>query len=185
LGLIAAISIGASIISFEEWYYSLLTAVIISLIGLFFKKTGIEYEHEKLCINYINNHIYLLKDRRTYLLHGDYHVENMSFDETGYLGAFDFERNKKTDYVRDLERVLVFTRQFSLPFTKGFLKGYDFKEYEILKLYLVMGIFNSFIWAYKDYPDDIPMFKELADMIISDFDGLRANTPLYMEDCND
>lgn len=145
-----------------------------------YKKLKISFEHEKLCINYINNNLYLLKGRKTYILHGDFHAENLAFDENGLNGAFDFERYKETDYVRDFERVMVFTREHSLQFVKGFLNGYGFSEFKILKLYLVMGIFNSLVWSRKYYPDQEEYFVKLANRVMDDFDALKSDTPVYL-----
>lgn len=146
-----------------------------------YKEQGISFIYEKECLRYVNNNLYLLKDRPTYQLHGDYHPENMCFNVDGYVGAYDFERNKKTDYVREFERALYFTRQFSVDYVKGFLDGYEFKEYNVLKLYLVMSIFNSFVWASLYYPEQLPEFDRYSRIVVEDFDMLRSTKPLYLE----
>ncbi len=145
-----------------------------------FKKLKISFDHEKTFINYINNNISKLKGRPANYLHGDFHLENIAFDNSGYKGAFDFERFKITDYVREFERICFFSRDISVEFTKGVFEGYCFEEYDILKLYLAMSIFNSLVWAKKNYPDQLEMFKRLSTNILDDYDGFALQKPIYM-----
>ena len=145
-----------------------------------FKKLKISFEHEKIFINYINNNISKLKGRTANYLHGDFHLENIAFDNSGYKGAFDFERFKITDYVREFERICFFSRGVSVEFTRGVFEGYEFEEYDILKLYLAMSIFNSLVWAKKYYPDQLEMFKRLSSNILDDYDNFSLQKPKYV-----
>ena len=146
-----------------------------------YKKLKITFEHEKTFINYINNNISKLKGRTANYLHGDFHLENIAFDSNGYAGAFDFERFKTTDYVREFERICFFSRDISVEFTKGVFEGYEFEEYDILKLYLAMSIFNSLVWAKKYYPEQLEMFKRLSKNILDDYGGFSLQKPKYVE----
>ncbi len=145
-----------------------------------FNSLNIHFKYEKECIVYVEKNLKLLKGRTTYQLHGDYHPENMAYTIDGYIGAYDFERNKKTDYVREFERTLYFSRQFSVEFVKGFLEGYEFKEFDVLKLYLVISIFNSFVWAAKYYPKQLEEFHTYSETVVEDFDFLKSDKPLYL-----
>ena len=145
-----------------------------------YKELDLKFEKEKVVLNYITSHLYLLKDRQARHLHGDFHPENMAFDENGYNGVYDFERDEYEDYVRDFERTLFFTRDYSLEYAKGFLEGSEFEEYEILKLYLAISIFASLNWSTVYYPKQYDEFIKCSLQVIDDFNDFKDERPKYM-----
>lgn len=146
-----------------------------------YKDLNYSFEKEKEVINYISSHLYLLKGRMSKHLHGDFHPENMAFDEHGYNGVYDFERDEVEDYVRDFERTFFFTSDYSKEYVKGFIAGYEFEEFDVLKFYLSVAIISSFVWSFNHYPEQLEMFDRLAHQLLSDFKDFKGIKPNYLE----
>ncbi|XMB67211.1 phosphotransferase [Mycoplasmatota bacterium zrk1] len=134
-----------------------------------------------MIVEFIRNNLYILKDRKAQFLHGDFHLENSVFDENGYIGCYDFNRCKYSDYVIEFERASVFSRSFSLEYVIGLFDGYEFTkdEFIVLRLYLAMGLFNSVVWTYKYYPEQMDDNDSLIEMILEDYDDFKLEVPKY------
>ncbi len=145
------------------------------------KSLGLSIENEELIVTFINKNLHILKGRKTYFLHGDYHLENSVFDENGYIGCYDFNRFDYDDYISEFERASVFSRSFCLEYTLGLFDGYGFtyEDFSILRLYLAMSIFNSLYWTHKHYPEQLEYNLKLTKMVLNDYDYFKKEVPSY------
>ena len=108
------------------------------------------YEDQGL-IKYIKENIEILDSAKIALCHGDYHLGNMIINNNN-IYIIDFNRFNYEDIYKDFIPMCVFSREESIEFAKGQLKGY-FEGYipadfwKRLKLFLAYLSLYSILWA--------------------------------------
>ncbi|WP_238933686.1 phosphotransferase family protein [Brevibacillus choshinensis] len=75
-------------------------------------------------LTFIEDHTRLLRDVPNRFLHDDFHVGNLIVHEGKYAGAIDFNRMDWGDPVHDFTKLAFFSRETSVPFCIGQIRGY-------------------------------------------------------------
>src|SRR5690554_5276962 len=151
-----------------------------------YKKCGIKVKNDNKAIEYVKDNLHLLKNRPQTFHHGDYHVGNLILTSKDTLGVIDFNRWDYGDPYEDFYKMMLFSREVSIPFTKGQINGYfddgvpkDF--FEILALYLADVILYSVVWAIPYGEEEINTMLRLADMIFSYYDYFNTVVPKWFK----
>ena len=87
-------------------------------------------KHLDNMLNFIYNNMDLLNNRPMTLIHGDYQGRNIIVDNKCNIGIIDFERILYGDPYEEFNRMMIYTRRWSIEFCKGQINGY-FSEKEI------------------------------------------------------
>jgi len=168
----------------EDWEQRMLKKINYHLEE--YKKCGIEIKNDNKAIEYVKDNLHLLKNRPQTFHHGDFHVGNLILTYNNKLGVIDFNRWDYGDPYEEFYKMMLFSRDVSIPFTKGQIDGYfdekvpkDF--FKILALYLADVILYSVVWAIPYGEDDVNTMLRLADMIFADYDNFNSVVPKWLK----
>ena len=144
-----------------------------------------EYKYEKghLFLEYIEDHLHLLSNRRQVLHHGDYHVGNMIIDSSHRLHIIDFNRHDTGEPWEEFNRI-VWSAQVSPAFASGQIDGY-FKEgvpedfWQLLLLYISANTLSSLPWGVPFGQTQIEIFMAQAQEILDWHDDMHSVIPSW------
>ena len=167
----------------EEWEQRMLKKFNYHLEK--YQLCGIKVPKDELALEHIKNNLYLLKNRPQTFQHGDFHVGNLILSTDHKLGVIDFNRWDYGDPYEDFYKMMLFSRELSIPFAKGQINGYfgdkipqDF--FKLLSLYLADVILYSVVWAIPFGEDDVNIMLKLAEMIFADYDCFKTEVPRWL-----
>ncbi|MCD6579188.1 phosphotransferase [bacterium] len=149
-----------------------------------YKTCGIKVPNDNIAIKYINENLHLLKNRPQTFHHGDFHIGNFIITSDNTLGIIDFNRWDFGDPYEDFYKMMLFSRELSIPFAIGQIHGYfnnrvpnDF--FEILALYIADVILFSVVWAIPFGENEIKEMLKRAEMIFSDYEYFNSAVPKW------
>jgi len=103
---------------------------------------------------FISDHIHLMKNTESVFQHDDYHPANLIIQNGCLKGIIDFNRCDWGDPIHDFYKVALFTRNISIPFSRGQIDGYyngsvppDF--WDRYALYCAMSFIPDLVWSGK------------------------------------
>ena len=149
-----------------------------------YKTCGIKVPNDNIAIKYINENLHLLKNRPQTFHHGDFHIGNFIITSDNTLGIIDFNRWDFGDPYEDFYKMMLFSRELSIPFAIGQIHGY-FKNrvpndfFEILALYIADVILFSVVWAIPFGENEIKEMLKRAEMIFSDYEYFNSAVPKW------
>lgn len=152
-----------------------------------YRECGIEIDNDDYAIQYIEKNIHILKNRIQTYQHGDYHIGNMILMSNNILGIIDFGRWGYGDPYEEFYKMMMFSREQSIPFSKGQIKGYFNDEipndfFRISSIYLADVILYSVVWAIPYGKEDVKGMVKRAKMILDDFDNFRNTMPSWYDE---
>jgi len=127
----------------------------------------------------------LLEDRPTCLHHGDYHIGNMIYCESGQVGIIDFNRFDYGDPWEEFNRI-VWDIQVSPAFAAGRIDGY-FKGhvpeefFKLLGLYIANNTLSSLPWALEVGDEEVETMKKQARDNLAWFDNFESPIPSWYD----
>ena len=141
------------------------------------------YEDQGL-IKYIKENIEILDSAKIALCHGDYHLGNMIINNNN-IYIIDFNRFNYEDIYKDFIPMCVFSREESIEFAKGQLKGYfeghipaDF--WKRLKLFLAYLSLYSILWAENFSNKEVEAMIKRKKMVYDDFRESSFDSPCWI-----
>lgn len=141
------------------------------------------YEDQGL-IKYIKENIEILDSAKIALCHGDYHLVNMIINNNN-IYIIDFNRFNYEDIYKDFIPMCVFSREESIEFAKGQLKGY-FEGYipadfwKRLKLFLAYLSLYSILWAENFSNKEVEAMIKRKKMVYNDFRESSFDSPCWI-----
>lgn len=140
---------------------------------------------DKLALQYLEDNLPLLKNRPQSLQHGDFHPGNMILSDNGQLGIIDFNRWDYGDPYEEFYKMMLFSREQSIPFVRGQIAGYFGDNapdlfFRLLALYLADVILFSVVWATNFGSDEIQGMLKRAEMILDDYAGFSSYRPTWL-----
>ncbi len=147
---------------------------------------GIKIRNDDKAVNYVKDNLHLLKNRPQTFHHGDFHVGNLILTPNNDLGVIDFNRWDYGDPYEDFYKMMLFSKDRSIPFAKGQIAGYFTNQvpkdfFEILALYLADVILYSVVWAVPFGEEEVKTMLRLADMVFSDYDYFDSVVPKWFQ----
>ncbi|PWR70204.1 aminoglycoside phosphotransferase family protein [Methanospirillum stamsii] len=141
---------------------------------------------------YIADNIHLMKDVSQTFQHDDYHPANLIINNGQLTGIIDFNRYDWGDPIHDFYKLAFFSREISIPFSRGQIDGYfmgnvppDFwKRYA---LYNAMSIVPSIVWfsrmaSRKEFGEQLKKAIILIKTLIDDHKGFTSAIPYWYHD---
>lgn len=149
-----------------------------------YKACGINVQNDELALQYIKDNLYLLKDRPQAYQHGDFHLGNLIATPQNTIGVIDFNRWDWGDPFEEFYKMMLFSREVSIPFAKGQIDGYFENRipdnfFNLLALYVADVILFSVVWAIPFGTREICGMIKRAEMILSDYDNFNTTLPKW------
>lgn len=149
-----------------------------------YKKSGIKVPNDKYALMYIKENLHLLKNRPQVFQQGDFHVGNLILTPDDKLGIIDFNRWDYGDPYEEFYKMMMFSREASIPFARGQIYGYFADEipedfFKLLALYLADVSLYSVVWAVPFGEKDVNNMLKRAEMIFSDFNNFNTVVPTW------
>lgn len=150
-----------------------------------YEECGIRVLNDEFVIKFINENWHLLKNRSQTYQHGDFHIGNLIITPDNSIGVIDFNRWDYGDTVEEFYKMILFSREISIPFAIGQINGYfengipdDF--FNILTLYVAGVILGSIVWAIPYGSDEVDGMIKRAKMILDDYDNFNTTIPKWL-----
>lgn len=151
-----------------------------------YKESGIRFFKDKFAINHVEKNLHLLNNRPQTYQHGDFHIGNLVVTPNNTLGVIDFNRWDYGDTIEEFYKMMVFSRELSIPFAIGQINGYyengvpkDF--FDILSLYVADVILFSIVWALPFGDREVNGMIKRAEMILEDYNNFKNTIPKWFK----
>ncbi|MFW5788258.1 MAG: aminoglycoside phosphotransferase family protein [Halanaerobiales bacterium] len=153
-----------------------------------FKECRIKVPNDEYALKYIKENLHLLKNRPQVFQQGDFHVGNLILTPDDTLGVIDFNRWDYGDPYEEFYKMMMFSREVSIPFARGQIYGYFGDEipedfFKILALYLADVSLYSVVWAAPYGEEDVNKMLKIAEMIFNDFNNFTTVVPGWFPAC--
>ncbi|MBE6123970.1 MAG: phosphotransferase family protein [Erysipelotrichaceae bacterium] len=142
----------------------------------------VEVPNKELLKKYMDEHMYLVKDRKQTFTHADYHVGNLIVCD-GKIGVIDFDKNTVADPYDEF-KPFVWNVSVSEYFETGLINGYfdnkvpsDF--FPILALYAVEHLISFIPWALKFGDEETQKGYEIHNKIMKWYDNMNLVVPTW------
>lgn len=142
----------------------------------------ISIPNKEMLKKYIDEHIYLVKNRGQAFSHADYHVGNLIVSN-GKIGVIDFDKNTIADPYDEF-KPFVWNVSVSEYFQTGLINGYfdnkipeDF--FPILALYAVEHLISYIPWALKFGEKEIQKGYQNYEKIMKWYDNMNLIIPTW------
>ena len=146
----------------------------------------IEYYDEMMC--FINANMKYLDNRPLVFHHGDFQGRNIIIDENGDIGVIDFERTSSGDPYEEFNRMMIYTRRFSVDFSRGQIDGYFENEkipeefFPIVAFHSAMKLLTTIVFGVTTKQEHIYKENELAkEVLYEDYKGFTSVVPSWYE----
>lgn len=144
-----------------------------------FKRLKLSFYKEKYVMDYIKEHVDLMKGRPYRFLHNDYGVKNIIVNNKQFNGIIDFNSYKWGDPIHDFYKLPWSSKNCSVWFAKGEIIGYcggsvPDSFWEMYNLYVMMNLHQRLAWAYLKHPSRFPLRLKIIEQIIKEHD-LKTN----------
>jgi len=138
-------------------------------------------------IQYIDSHIHLLRNRPVHFLHDDFHPANIMVHSKKLQAVLDFDRYEWGDPIHDFHKIALFTRNISVSFAVGQIKGY-FKGnppshfWTLYTTYVAMVFVSDIVWSIKNTPNHIDKMVKRLNTVLIDHQNFTNSIPVWYKD---
>ncbi len=142
-------------------------------------------------VEFVGNNIDLMKKCESKFQHDDFHPGNIIIADGKYKAAIDFNRYDWGDPVHDFYKVALFSRNISVPFSRGQVDGYTNGEPDDLfwkkySLYSAMSIVPDMVWSYNyavktGDMEQLEHSKKRLGTIYEDHEGFGKEIPSWYD----
>lgn len=136
-------------------------------------------------IDFVSNHIFLMKDRPNAFQHDDFHVRNLIVSGESLSGVIDFNRNDWGDPIHEFLKLGHFSSEVSVPFCVGQIRGYlgdempDDEFWTLYSLYLAMSYFSFIAWTKHVCPNEMSNTLRILNRVLADQDDFERVVPRW------
>ena len=147
---------------------------------------GYVIEHLDEMVSFIDNNLDLMENRPMTFLHGDYQGRNIVVDERCNVCVIDFERTAYGDPYEEFNRMMTYTRKWSIDFCRGQIDGYFEGEtipenfWRIVAFHCALNLITTIVFGVHTKQKHIYKENEIANQVIyEDFDGYTSFAPKW------
>ncbi len=153
----------------------------------FVNESPIKYQEKDLLIDYINNHLHLIKNRPYVFCHGDYHLGNMIVNN-GKIFIIDFDKSGPSDPYDEF-KPFIWNTKINLNFENGLINGYFNNNvpnnfFNVLALYTAESQISHLPWALTFGEEEIRIGFENLKIIMNDYDNFNITIPKWYKGVN-
>ncbi|MCY9549947.1 aminoglycoside phosphotransferase family protein [Lysinibacillus xylanilyticus] len=148
-----------------------------------YRACPIKIDQDEKILQFIDNHMLLMENRPNIFQHDDHHPSNLIAQEGKLKGIIDFGRYDWGDPIHEFLKIGIFTRNISVPFSIGQIKGYfNGKEpsdefWTLYSLYLAMCVFSTIVWTLKTIPEDMDNMRNKINIFLVDHQYFKNVKP--------
>ena len=112
-------------------------------------------------------------------------MERIILKDKKLEGIIDFGRYEWGDPIHDFTKLGLFSRNVSIPFSIGQLKGYFHGEeppnqfWEIYSLYMATTLISTKVWAENLHPTNLYVLMDKNKVILKDHDNFTLMKPKW------
>ncbi len=145
----------------------------------------VKVKNDDKIMKFIDENIHLMKQRPNLFQHDDFTLGNIIVNNKKFAGVIDFNRYDWGDPIHEFLKIGIFTREVSIPFSKGQIKGYFNKKepdehfWRLYSLYLAMCVFSTVIWTLKTIPTNMNEMLDKVYMFLEDHDYFSRIKPKW------
>lgn len=149
---------------------------------------GVRVRNDEKIMSFIDQNIKYMKLRPNVFQHDDFHVSNIVVKDRHLAGVIDFNRYDWGDPFHEFLKVGIFSREISIPFSIGQIKGYFHNEqpdelfWRLYSLYLAMCVFSSVVWTLKVVPETMDEMLDKIYTFLEDHDNFNQIKPSWYLD---
>lgn len=172
-------------VSCEDWKNKNLKKLKERL-ELYEKCDGYVIEHIDEMVKFIDDNVDLLDNRPMRFLHGDYQGRNIVVDNDCNVGVIDFERTAFGDPFEEFNRMMTYTRRWSIDFCRGQVDGYFLNEsipdnfWKIVAFHCALNLITTIVYGVYTQQKHIYEENEIAkNVIYDDFEGFTKFAPKW------
>lgn len=150
-----------------------------------YKAGPIKIDQDEKILLFIEDHLSLMVDRPNLFQHDDYHPGNLIAKAGEFKGIIDFGSYDWGDPIHEFLKIGIFTRNVSVPFSIGQIKGYFNGEepneefWTLYSLYLAMCVFSTVVWTLKVVPKDMDNMLNKIRIILEDHEYFTNVKPRW------
>ena len=150
-----------------------------------YKASGITVVGDEYPLKYIHDNLDLLANRPQVFQHGDYHIGNLILAPDNSLGVIDFNRWDYGDPWEEFYKMVLFSRELSIPFAQGQIYGYFGGKapdmfYKLLALYIADIILFSVVWAMPFGSNEVDGMIKRAHVAMEDYKNFSTYRPCWI-----
>ncbi|TYS65440.1 aminoglycoside phosphotransferase family protein [Bacillus infantis] len=152
-----------------------------------YSSCGVKIKHDDRIIDFIEENLHMLKNRPSSFQHDDYHPGNLIIQNKSLAGIIDFNRFDWGDPIHEFLKIGIFSRNISIPFSIGQIKGYHDQEepgeafWTLYSVYLGMCAFSTVIWTLKHTPENLEGMMEKVYLFLEDHDYFSKMRPKWYD----
>lgn len=146
---------------------------------------SIKVKNDEKIIQFIEDNIHLMKGRPNLFQHDDFHLGNLIVNNKKLAGVIDFDRYDWGDPVHEFLKIGIFSREISIPFSKGQIRGYfngsdpDEEFWRLYSLYMAMCVFSTVIWTLRVMPAEMDAMLDKVYTFLEDHDYFNRLQPKW------
>lgn len=151
-----------------------------------FRELKLTFYKEKYVLDYIYDHVDIMKGRPFRFQHNDYNVRNIIINNKKFNGIIDFDAFRWGDPVHDFYKLPWGTKNCSPWFAKGEIIGYcdgtvPDSFWKLYNLYVMLNLHRRLIWAYQKKPARIKLRLKIIEDIVKEHDLKSNKAPLWFK----
>ncbi|WP_313799905.1 aminoglycoside phosphotransferase family protein [Cytobacillus sp.] len=151
-----------------------------------YQTCGVKIQGDDKVVQFIDKNEQSLTKRPNRFQHDDFHVGNIIVENRNYAGIIDFNRYDWGDPYHDFQKVGLFSREVSIPFSIGQINGYFNEEipenfWTLYSIYLGMSIFSAIVWTIKVSPETLNEMIERCYQILEDHKNFEIIKPIWFK----
>jgi len=134
---------------------------------------------------FIQENLYLLKNRPSCIQHYDFHPGNILIENDQFTGLIDMQKITYADPINEFYKMEYFNVQVSQSYAKGVLDGYhEHAEipvyfWELHRLYAAIHIVSAEVWGHEGGMDQKDKFQGYSRFTINQFDNFKLLIPKW------
>ncbi|SIS64463.1 aminoglycoside phosphotransferase family protein [Salimicrobium flavidum] len=153
-----------------------------------FQQVDVDEGLKSMLENYIKEREFLMENRPSTFQHDDFHPSNILIENKRLSGVIDFQRMDWGDPVHDLQKLGFFSKQVSIPFTRGILDGYHEGEeiseffWKLFTFYSAVHIVSALVWGKKRSQEQYKLLFDRSLEVICDHDEFKCIVPKWYKE---
>jgi aminoglycoside phosphotransferase (APT) family kinase protein len=147
-----------------------------------YRNCGVKLAEEDAIISFIHENAHYMVDRPNRFQHDDFHTSNLLIHNRSYAGVIDFNRYDWGDPYHDFLKIAYFSREVSIPFCRGQIRGYfngtvPDEFWHLYALYTAMIIFGTVTWTLQVVPEQLESMLGRIRVVLDDHQNFETCMP--------
>lgn len=150
-----------------------------------YRSFGIKLKNDEKIMTFIEENAQYIRNRPNQFQHDDFHVANIIVRDKQYAGVIDFNRYDWGDPYHDFCKVGLFSKEVSVPFSIGQVKGYFENRkvpeefWRLYSVYIAMTVFSALVWTLRVTPDRLDAMKDRLYHVLEDHSYFQLIEPKW------